>query len=89
MIRNPFRVPALANMFDACVRVAGDNFSEFYIVPQREGWVGPNIPRRGASHRHAFWNGWNGAPIKWDSYSRQSLSYAAYRAGQAMRKGDR
>ena len=84
-IRNPFRRPALAKMFDACVAVASDNFEEFYIVPRKERWHGPNAPRRGASHRHAFWNGWNGAKLNWDSYSKQSLSYAAYRAGEALR----
>jgi hypothetical protein len=85
-MRNPFRNRQLAFMFETCLRVAGDNFSEFYVVPRRPRWHGPNVPRRGAAHRHSFWNGYNDAPINWDSYGRQSLSYAAFRAGRAFRR---
>ena len=79
---NRFKVPSLSKMFDACLALASDNFSEFYVVTRRSGASGPNVPRRGASHRHHFWNGYNGTPV---TAIPQSLAYAAFRAGQTFR----
>lgn len=84
---NPFRNPQLAKMFDACLNVAADNFEEFYIPPARDfSAPGPRMPRNGAAHRVEFWRGYNGAIKNWDRYSKQTLAYAAYRAGEAFRK---
>lgn len=89
---NPFRNPMLAVMFDTCLKLAADNFSEFYYSRRASKTdkvgPGPRWPRRGASHRHAFWNGFyacyrpDGSPTAVPG----SLSYAAFRAGEAFRK---
>lgn len=85
-MKNPFRDASLARMFDAALKAGMDNFSPTYIVTKKPGKYGPNLPRRGSSDRHSFWNGWNGAPVNWDSSGRQSYAYAAYKAGEAFRK---
>ena len=96
-MKNPFSSKLLAPMFDKCLELAQDNFSEFYyshrpndeyrklVGPQG---MGPRWPRRGASHRHAFWNGYFGAyrPDGTPTAVPGSLSYAAFRAGEAFRK---
>jgi hypothetical protein len=96
-MKNPFKNPLLAPMFDKCLELAQDNFSEFYyshrpnaenIALVGKNGMGPRWPRRGASHRHAFWNGYFGAyrPDKTPTAVPGSLSYAAFRAGEAFRK---
>lgn len=81
--RNPFKEATLTKMFDACVAEARNNFGEFYIVHNRFGGIGPFFPRRGAAHRHAFWNGYNGTQ---ECTVAGSPARAAFRAGQAFRK---
>lgn len=81
-----FKTPALQQMYDTCLRLAADNFSEFYYSkPQGRGEIGagPRWPREGATHRHHFWNGWKGARA---SHVSGSLVHAAYRAGQDFKK---
>jgi hypothetical protein len=59
-------------MYEACLRTAADLTSEMYL-PDGE-------PRRGAGHRIAFWNGYEGrAPI---AIPRNTLAWAAYQAGR-------
>lgn len=85
MCKNPFRRPMLAKMYDACLTQAHDNFSEFYYAKTSAGYnMGPCVRRRGAGHRHAFWNGYNGVHNTW---IKDSLAYAAWRAGIAFKKG--
>lgn len=69
-------------MYDVCLTVASDNFGEFYVVTPRFGKIGPNPPRRGASHRHHFWNGYNGTQ---HTTIPNSLARAAFMAGRAFR----
>lgn len=85
--KNPFRVRQLAQMFDDCIRVASDNFSEFYFGDGRTPF-GPRSPRRGAGHRCGFWDGYFGLKTLSDGSrgGRGTLQYAAYRAGVAFRK---
>ena len=89
-MRNRFRNPKLAQMFDDCVRIASNNFSEFYYGDGRTE-LGPRFPRGGAGHRVAFWHGYNGTRSLSDGSrgGRGTFQYAAYRAGQAFRKGAR
>jgi hypothetical protein len=85
-MKNPFKDPRLAKMFDVCLTVASDNFDEFYYsMPIVSGEIGPGPrwPRRGAAHRHAFWNGYSGSP---PCTVAGSLARAAYRAGQEFRR---
>jgi hypothetical protein len=81
-----FRTPQLQVMFETCLRLAADNFSEFYyskpLGPDRVVY-GPRWPRRGAAHRHHFWNGFLGGRA---SFVTGSLVHAAYRAGQEFRR---
>lgn len=84
LIRCPFRKPEMAHMFYTCLSLATDNFSEFYIPPHHRAADGPRCPRAGAGHRAAFWNGYRGLPNR--MYDKQSLAYAAYRAGQSFHK---
>lgn len=84
--RNPFRVRQLREMYDVCVRLASDNFSEFYYS-HRGTTHGPRFPHGGAGHRCAFWLGYDGTPnIRYD---KGSFAYAAYRAGVDFAKGAR
>lgn len=87
---NRFRDPRLRAMFETCLAVASDNFSEFYYGDGRTAY-GPRFPRRGAGHRHGFWNGYTGAMRRdgQPSAIAGSLQYAAIRAGQAFAKGER
>lgn len=83
---NPFRVPQLAKMYATCLRLASDNWSEFYYS-HRGTTHGPRFPHGGAGHRCAFWLGYSAAPnIR---YSAGTFAYACYRAGAAYRKGAR
>lgn len=84
--RNPFRVRQLADMYATCIRLASDNFSEFYYGDGRTPY-GPRNRRTGAGHRVAFWLGYSGTPnIRYD---KGSFAYAAYRAGVDFAKGTR
>jgi hypothetical protein len=83
---NPFKRRELREMYEICLRLASDNFSEFYYGDGRTDF-GPRFQRTGAGHRAAFWNGYRGSPNH--LYPSGSLAYASYRAGKAFRKGDR
>jgi hypothetical protein len=96
-MKNPFKNRLTAPMWDTCLKLAADNFSEFYYSHRppptqydRVGTtgMGPRWPRRGAGHRHAFWNGYFGAyrPDGTPTAVPGSLAYAAFRAGEAFRK---
>ena len=87
-IRNPFRERMKARMFDACILEASDNRSEMYIAKLSSGPIyGPAMPRRGAGHRCAFWDGYFGIQSLYSGTrgGRDTLGFAAYRAGQAFR----
>lgn len=88
-ISSPFRVPELAAMYRSCLRLASDNFSEFYHSFPRH--VGPRYPRTGAGHRCAFWDAARGQRSTYDGTrgGKGSYGYAAYRAGADFRKGKR
>lgn len=78
---NRFRDPSLRQMYDSCLKLARAGRgtgarSEFYLETGHQ--------RRGAGHRNAFWNGYNGLPNR--TFPRDSLAYAAYRAGQDFAK---
>lgn len=90
MARNPFKVRQLAQMFDACLLTASDNFSEFYFGDGRTPY-GPRFPRTGAGHRVAFWDAFFGRPSLSDGTrgGKGTLQYAAFRAGLAFRAGAR
>jgi len=65
-------------LYDTCRRLSADTSSEFY-------WKGQ--PRRGATHRAAYWSGRAGMPPP-PGCGRESLTWACYRAGQDDRKAD-
>jgi hypothetical protein len=92
-----FKNPMQQAMFETCLRLAADNFSEFYYSHRPgeryadavgKSGMGPRWPRRGAGHRHAFWNGYFGAyrPDGSPTAVPGSLAWAAFRAGEAFRK---
>ena len=81
MTRNPFKVREFAVMFDKCLELARNNQTEFYYGSM----PGPRWPRRGAGHRCAFWDGYDGIKSLY-SRSQGTYGYAAYRAGVAFRK---
>jgi hypothetical protein len=86
MTRPRFQTPQLQFMYDACLRLAADNFSEFYYSkPLARGDVGPGPrwPHEGATHRHHFWNGYKGARA---THVQGSLVHAAYEAGRQFRR---
>ena len=65
-----FKDKSMQQVYETCRRLAADPTSEFYYN---------GLPRSGAGHRNAYWNGRRGAPPK--LYLRGSLSYACWRAG--------
>jgi hypothetical protein len=83
-MKTPFRTRELATMYENCIRLASDNATEFYYG----GLPGPRWPRRGAGHRCAFWDGYQGVKSLY-SRSQGSYGYAAYRAGADFAKGKR
>ena len=69
-----FKDPALQRWYAAMMRAAYDRKSELYL---KDGGQ-----HTGASHRVAFWHGYNGVPHK---YQRNWPAYACYCAGQDFR----
>jgi len=72
---NRFRNTSMRKMYDACITLARDIDSEFYVNGTR---------RSGASHRNAFWAGVDGMHPHW--VQEGTLGYAAWRAGQDFGK---
>lgn len=75
-IRNPFKGDK-AQFFNAAI---GNARAGLYSKADSKGVI-----RRlgGASHRCAFWEGYENAPMK---YTKDSIAYVCYRAGQEYRK---
>jgi hypothetical protein len=84
--RPRFKTRQLQDMYVTCIRLASDNFSEFYYGDGRTEF-GPRFQRTGAGHRAAFWNGYRSTPNH--LYPKGSFAAAAYRAGHDFRKGAR
>lgn len=76
-----FSDPKLQTIYVAMLRLAADKSSELY----HEG-----EPRRGAGHRAAFWDGFEGMTLKGPRRSPHvvpgTLSHAFFAAGQEFRK---
>lgn len=73
-----FKDRTMRALYDACRMYGVIVTSEFYHK---------GVPRRGASHRVAYWKGRAGEPLP-KYIDRQSLSYAAFKAGRDERKAD-
>jgi hypothetical protein len=73
--KNPFKQPALARIYNDILALAQRPDSELY-------WNGR--ARRGASHRAAFWEGYNGRRPAY--ISRGTMAWACLRAGEAFAK---
>jgi hypothetical protein len=73
-----FKVKAMQRLYDDCRRLGVDVTSEFYYG---------GVPRRGAAHRVAYWKGRAGEPRP-KYIGRDSLSYAAFKAGRDERVQD-
>jgi hypothetical protein len=72
-----YKNKSLQTFYEACRKLGADPQSEFYFT-DRDGIT--RRPRRGAGHRHAYWNGRQGAPnLLW---SRGTFAYVAYMAGR-------
>lgn len=72
---NPFKQRDLARVYDVMLALARNPESELY----HEG-----KPRRGASHRCAFWDGFNG--LRPGYIPRGTMAWACLRAGEAWAK---
>ena len=70
---NRFKDPRRKEMYDTMMALANDRNSELYVNGR---------PRRGASHRLYFWNGYLGAGLVPDG----TMAYVCHRAGQDFRK---
>ena len=75
-----FKDRAKQTMYEVCRRLGADRTSEFWVQPAG------TVPRRGAGHRNAYWNGYNGEPSR---YLRTSLNYAAWAAGRDNERAGR
>jgi len=73
-----FKNRQMQTLYEACRRAGTDTSSEFYYN---------GVPRRGASHRVAYWKGRAGEPQP-KYVDRASLSYAAFKAGRDERVED-
>lgn len=73
-----FKNKTMRALYDACRIYGVITTSEFY----HDG-----IPRRGASHRVAYWKGRAGEDLP-KYIDRGTLAYAAFRAGRDERKED-
>ena len=83
---NRFKNPALRLTYDTMMSMARDADSELYVTPSGLRIIdkqGRNR-RTGASHRNAFWAGFDGLHPTW--IDKTSLNYAAFRAGQDFAK---
>lgn len=76
-VRNPFKSIWLAKAFEVAIESAE---AGHYSKTDSKGVL---RRRGGATHRCAFWEGYENAPVK---YMRDSIAYACYRAGQEYRK---
>jgi hypothetical protein len=78
--KNPFRQTGMRKMYAACLELAADSNSEFY-VKGAEKWM----RRTGAMHRTSFWAGVeafeSGGPRPFSARS-YTLSRAAFQAGK-------
>lgn len=82
---NRYKDRTKQTIYDACLRLAADNFSELYIVTSRFGGVGPHAPRGGANIRTWFWRGYKGVGGTEPSWP----VHAAFMAGREFAKGKR
>lgn len=83
---NRFKNHDMRKTYDALMSLARDDKSELYVTPGGARIIdkqGRNR-RSGASHRNAFWAGFDGIAPAW--LERRSLNYAAFRAGEDFAK---
>lgn len=78
-----YKEPTFQRMYDALLAAARDCSSELYVAP-RYADRGRGLPRRGAGHRCAFWDGFNGgrSPVNIPG----TMSAVCYRAGADFAK---
>mgnify|MGYP003477032377 CR=1 FL=1 len=74
-----YKSPQMQRVYDVLLNLAADCTSELY-------WKGQ--PRRGASHRCAFWDGFNGLK-KTPAAIPGTLSWACYQAGKEWARRQR
>ena len=77
---NRFQTPGLRKQYDVCVKMYKERERTLFY-PDGNRCVGSSI----ASY---FWRGFDGVQLNWDAASRQWFAYAAYRAGEDMKKDD-
>jgi hypothetical protein len=80
MAKQIFKDASMQDCYEAAIRIASDNFSEFY---RDAGPVGPRAPRSGAVHRNAFWSGFTTESCA--QYPKDWMAYAFCRAGKDFR----
>jgi len=73
-----FKDKMMQRLYDDCRRLGVVATSEFYHN---------GVPRRGASHRVAYWRGRAGEPLP-KFIDRNTLAYAAFKAGRDERRED-
>jgi len=81
---NRFKLTSLRLAYDGIMEQARDSSSMLYINGERR-----EVGNYGASHRQAFWNGYDSKPGDWMPPSvgcKTSIGYACYRAGQDFAK---
>lgn len=83
MARGGFKDRSMSGLYTACRDAAADNWSEMYLSRTTAGInpMGPNMPRRGAGHRCAYWDGRQGVRSLY-SRAHGTLGYAAWAAGR-------
>ena len=79
MTQPRYKDPQLQKIYDAMLTLAADRTSELY-------WKGE--PRRGASHRCAFWDGFNGLHRS-PAAIPGTLSWPCYQAGKEWARRQR
>jgi len=77
-VRNPFKIDMLRRQFDACLHC--------HEIKHRDLVRPDGTPHRGNTIATWFWRGYEGVKPNWDAGSRQSAAYAAFRAGQVVKK---
>jgi hypothetical protein len=80
-MQNPFRNREFRKQFDMLVHCYRENHRDLVRLP----W-----PHCGNGLASSFWRGYFGdiKRERWDASSRQSFAYAAFRAGEAVRKSE-
>lgn len=68
--------------YDACVAAFHNPRSEFYFIRPD----GTRVQRKGAGHRNAFWNGYNGLANR--TFPHGSAAWAAYMAGRDLMQAE-